>query len=147
MEKVNVEFISSVEVVIINLPKRSQLFDKKLYSNFIGLAKFVNLFMNPLLWNNPNVQILTIYDQTPTPFIEVHLDKTVLEKPVYVDCLGKNEIEILQHLQRVFGKTHEQIKYEKDKAKPKTDQFGPATVLNIIGCVHDCLCRAEVGSF
>ena len=143
-KNIPIEFISAVEVMIVYLPKIEHFHrSQEIKSSFVGLAKFKNLYLNALIYNNPGVQILTLYNQTPTPYIEVHLDKKLHAEPVYIDCTKKSELDILKHLQRVFGKTSEQLQVEAEKAKPKTETFGPASVLNITGNYRTCMTQAE----
>lgn len=82
---------------------------------------------------------MTYYNTGPTPYIEVKLDG--IADSVYVDCTGKTDVEILHHLQKVFGKTAEEKALLQ--TKPKTEYFGSATIRNLEGCTRDCMCRAE----
>ena len=43
----------------------------------------------------------------------------------------------------LFGKTHEQLVIEAERAKPKTETFGPAPVLNLVGNVRNSMSAAE----
>jgi len=143
-KNIPIEFISAVEVMIVYLPKIEHLTrSAEIKQSFVGLAKFKNLYLNALTFNNPGVQILTLFNQTPTPYIEVHLDKKLHPEPIFIDCTKKGELDILKHLQRVFGKTKEQLQVEAEKAKPKTETFGPASVLNITGNFRTCMTQAE----
>jgi len=144
---INVQLLSLVKVMIIYIPKfrdaSVRYENPKAAQHATGLIKFNNLFVNALINKNPKTQILTLFNTSPTPYIEVHVDQKFSKKPIFIDCTDKTEIEILKHIQKVFGKTPAQRALEEQSAKPKTTLFGSATVMNLQGCERDCMCRAE----
>jgi len=144
---ININFISAVKLFVVYVPKFNDhvKLNKTQLQHAAGLIRFNNLYVSALIAKNPQVQILTYYNTTPTPYIEVHVEKSAGQpaEPVYVDCTDKSEIEILKHVQKVFGKVPEQQVLEAKQAIPKTTLFGSATVMNLVGCSRDCMCRGE----
>ena len=146
---ININFISAVKLFVVYVPKLKNHINVRYAKNTLkhatGLIRFNNLYVSALIAKNPQVQILTYYDTTPTPYIEVHIEKKGEAEavPIYVDCTDKSEVEILKHIQKVFGKVPEQVALEARQAIPKNELFGSATVMNLVGCSRDCMCRGE----
>ncbi|XP_014210299.1 probable 28S ribosomal protein S25, mitochondrial [Copidosoma floridanum] len=97
-----------------------------------GIRNFIFWHLPQLMFKNPDVQIVTIKNRTPTPFVWCFYDNG---KRMLVDVDSKNKDEILDHLIKVVGKSKEVLKKEAI-AKEKKDNpanFG-------VGCEKNCAC-------
>nr|CAB3264003.1 28S ribosomal protein S25, mitochondrial-like [Phallusia mammillata] len=85
------------------------------------LKELVDLNFSQLQYKNPNVQILCLKNLTPTPFLTFFLDDG---EKVVVDVEGMTQLQILQHIQKAFGKPRELVLFENKAMEPNPANFG-----------------------
>ncbi|KOX71749.1 putative 28S ribosomal protein S25, mitochondrial [Melipona quadrifasciata] len=97
-----------------------------------GAMDFVFWHLSQIQYKNPNVQIITFKNMTPTPFIKCYYENG---NTMLIDVDSKSKEEILSHLQKVIGKSLE-VQQKEREAKEKKDNpanFG-------VGCPRSCMC-------
>lgn len=97
-----------------------------------GARQFVFWYLPQVQYKNPNVQIVTLKNITPTPFIRCYYDNG---KEMLIDIDSKTREEILKHLISVVGKSQDELGKEtmlKEK-KANIANFG-------VGCSRSCMC-------
>ncbi|KAG6801425.1 28S ribosomal protein S25, mitochondrial [Apis mellifera caucasica] len=97
-----------------------------------GTRDFVFWNLPQIQYKNPNVQIITFKNMTPTPFIKCYYENG---NTMLIDLDSKSKEDILFHLQNVIGKT-KHILEEENEMKEKKDNsanFG-------VGCDRSCIC-------
>ncbi|XP_031630905.1 probable 28S ribosomal protein S25, mitochondrial [Contarinia nasturtii] len=97
-----------------------------------GARDFAFWYVPQIQYKNPTVQILSLKNMTPTPFIRCFYDDG---KELLIDMDSKKKEEILSHCLQVIGKSDEQILAEKIAAQKKENPsiFG-------YGCERPCIC-------
>ncbi|XP_012540769.1 probable 28S ribosomal protein S25, mitochondrial [Monomorium pharaonis] len=98
-----------------------------------GTRDFVFWHLPQLQYKNPNVQIVTFKNITPSPFIKCYYENG---KTMLIDLDSKTKDEILEHLVRVVGKSKE-VLLKETLAQEKKDNpanFG-------VGCDRSCICH------
>ncbi|XP_034230633.1 probable 28S ribosomal protein S25, mitochondrial [Thrips palmi] len=98
-----------------------------------GARDFVFWCLPQVQYKNPDVQVLTFRNMTPSPFIRVFLDDG---KDLVVDIDGKENEEILDHLCSTLCKTASVLQAE---AIAKQVKVNPANFG--YGCKQSCICR------
>ncbi|XP_050310042.1 probable 28S ribosomal protein S25, mitochondrial [Anthonomus grandis grandis] len=101
--------------------------------NHQGVRDFVFWHLPQVQYKNPNVQISTFKNLTPTPFIRAFYDTG---DRMLIDIDNKSKDQIYDHLVEVIGKNKEVLKAELI-AKEKKDNpanFGA-------GCDRFCICQ------
>ncbi|XP_014667898.1 PREDICTED: probable 28S ribosomal protein S25, mitochondrial [Priapulus caudatus] len=98
-----------------------------------GARDFVFWHLPQMQYKNPDVQILTLQNMTPTPFIRAWLESgedVILD----VDCKSKDEI--FNQVLRILGKTEEKLAEEARQAEKRDNpaNFG-------FGCPKHCMCE------
>ncbi|KAJ8673380.1 hypothetical protein QAD02_004642 [Eretmocerus hayati] len=101
-------------------------------ANHTGIRGFIFWHLPQILYKNPEVQVVTIKNRTPTPFIQCYYasgDKLLID----VDMRSKDEI--LEHLLKVVGKSKEALRKEAiaQGTKDNPANFG-------YGCEKSCIC-------
>ncbi|KYN00265.1 PREDICTED: probable 28S ribosomal protein S25, mitochondrial [Cyphomyrmex costatus] len=98
-----------------------------------GTRDFVFWHLPQLQYKNPNVQIITFRNITPSPFIKCYYEDG---KTMLIDADSKSKDEILDHLVRVVGKPLDIIKKETvaQEKKDNPANFG-------VGCDRSCICH------
>lgn len=98
-----------------------------------GTRDFVFWHLSQLQYKNPNVQIVTFKNLTPSPFIKCYYDNG---KTMLIDVDSKTKDEILEHLVKVVGKSKEVLTTEAlaQEKKDNPANFG-------IGCDRSCICH------
>ncbi|XP_038219472.1 probable 28S ribosomal protein S25, mitochondrial [Zerene cesonia] len=101
--------------------------------NNTGAKEFVFWYLPQIQYKNPNVQVATLKNLTPTPFIKCYLEDG---KQILVDIDNKSKEEILEHLLRTVGKSKEVLEAENIAAEKKDNpaNFGA-------GCERACMCE------
>ncbi|KAF3425656.1 hypothetical protein E2986_07342 [Frieseomelitta varia] len=97
-----------------------------------GAMEFVFWHLSQIKYKNPNVQVVTFKNMTPTPFIKCYYENG---NTMLIDIDSKSKEEILSHLQKVIGKSLE-VQQKEREAKEKKDNpanFG-------VGCPRSCMC-------
>lgn len=96
-----------------------------------GARDFVFWNIPQIQHKNPNVQVVTFKNMTPSPFIRCYYENG---KQMLIDIDSKNRDEIMQHLIQVVGKSLETLKAESKLAEDNPANFG-------VGCVKHCICE------
>ncbi|XP_014472788.1 PREDICTED: probable 28S ribosomal protein S25, mitochondrial [Dinoponera quadriceps] len=98
-----------------------------------GARDFVHWHMCQVQYKNPNVQIVTLQNITPSPFIKCYYEDG---KTMLIDIDTKTKDEILEHLVRVIGKSKQVLAMEDitQKKKENPANFG-------VGCEKSCMCN------
>ncbi|THD19449.1 28S ribosomal protein S25 mitochondrial [Fasciola hepatica] len=65
-----------------------------------GCDELIKWFLPPLQFKNPKVQILTLKNMCPTPFIQVFLNN---QEELVIDCSYRTHVDINKHLNEVLG--------------------------------------------
>ncbi|XP_055310511.1 probable 28S ribosomal protein S25, mitochondrial [Sitodiplosis mosellana] len=97
-----------------------------------GARDFVFWYVPQIQYKNPNVQIVSFKNLTPSPFIRCFYENG---KELIIDVDSKKKEEILSHCLQTIGKSSEQIQAEKMAAQKKENPsiFG-------VGCERACIC-------
>ncbi|KAJ8929786.1 hypothetical protein NQ314_017488 [Rhamnusium bicolor] len=98
-----------------------------------GTKDFVFWYLPQIQYKNPHVQIATLKNLTPTPFIRCFYETG---DQMIIDVDSKSKEEIYEHLIQVVGKTKGVLKAEAI-AKEKTDN--PANFGAL--CDRHCICE------
>lgn len=125
LEKGALVFKKNIQVMTIHYNTKHQP------SNGAYLFQFWHI--PQMQYKNPDVQILTFANLTPTPFIQFFMDDG---KKVTVDTYNKSQTEIHDHIKRIFCKSEEMLT-EETKAKERLTHpanFG-------YGCSRWCICE------
>ncbi|KAH8308541.1 hypothetical protein KR044_001737 [Drosophila immigrans] len=98
-----------------------------------GARDFVFWNIPQIQFRNPDVQVVTIKNKTPSPFVRCYFDDG---RDIVIDIESRNRDEIIEHLVRVVGKTREQLDAEARLAESKDNpaNFG-------YGCDRHCICE------
>ncbi|XP_012262593.1 probable 28S ribosomal protein S25, mitochondrial [Athalia rosae] len=101
--------------------------------NHIGARDFVFWCLPQLQYKNPQVQVITFKNLTPTPFIKCYYDDG---RHMLIDIDNKPKDEVLEHLISVIGKSDAVLAHEAVLAEKKDNpaNFG-------IGCEKSCICE------
>ncbi|KAL6255831.1 hypothetical protein P5V15_013074 [Pogonomyrmex californicus] len=98
-----------------------------------GIREFVFWHLSQLQYKNPDVQIVTFKNITPSPFIKCYYEDG---KTMLIDVDSKSKDEILEHLIKVVGKP-KNILIQEALVLAKKDNpanFG-------VGCPRSCICH------
>ncbi|XP_017885431.1 probable 28S ribosomal protein S25, mitochondrial [Ceratina calcarata] len=97
-----------------------------------GTRDFVFWHLSQVQYKNPNVQVITFKNMTPTPFITCYYDNG---KRMLIDLDSRSKEDILHHLTKVVGKSSETLLQESITMKKKDNpaNFG-------VGCLRSCMC-------
>jgi len=101
--------------------------------NHEGAKEFVFWHLPQLHYKNPNVQIVTFKNMTPSPFIRCYLENG---EDILMDVDCKSKDEIYQRVQRMICKTEETLRAE---ARAAHKQDNPANFGE--KCSRHCLCE------
>ncbi|CAG9864386.1 unnamed protein product [Phyllotreta striolata] len=98
-----------------------------------GTKNFVFWHLPQIQYKNPEVQIATLRNMTPTPFVRCFYDTG---EQMLIDTFDRSKDEIYEHLIEVIGKTRELLDAEA-VAKEKKDN--PANFGR--DCERYCICE------
>ncbi|KAJ8257492.1 hypothetical protein GJAV_G00186190 [Gymnothorax javanicus] len=129
LQKGDIVFKNSVRVMTVNYNTHGELND--------GARKFVFFNVPQIQYKNPWVQIVMFKNMTPSPFLKFYLDDG---EQVLVDTEGKDQKEITQHVQKILGKTKEELQAE---ALAKMVASNPANFGPKKYCLRECMCEVE----
>ncbi|KAG1683394.1 putative 28S ribosomal protein S25, mitochondrial [Nymphon striatum] len=104
LQKGEVVFKNHIKILAIHYNTSKELL------NHEGARQFVFWNLPQLQYKNPNVQIMTFKNLTPTPFIRCYLDN---DEQIIFDVDDKSRTEIFQTLKKVVGKTENVLKIEE----------------------------------
>ncbi|XP_046736893.1 probable 28S ribosomal protein S25, mitochondrial [Diprion similis] len=98
-----------------------------------GARDFVFWHLPQLQYKNPDVQIVTFKNMTPSPFIKCYYDDG---RHMLIDIDNTPKADVLEHLISVVGKSQKQLAEEAIIAVKKDNpaNFG-------IGCEKSCICE------
>ncbi|XP_024873676.1 probable 28S ribosomal protein S25, mitochondrial [Temnothorax curvispinosus] len=98
-----------------------------------GTRDFVFWHLPQLQYKNPDVQMVTFRNLTPSPFIKCYYEDG---KKMLIDVDSKSKDEILEHLIRIIGKSKETLVKEAATQEKKDNpaNFG-------VGCDRSCICH------
>jgi len=94
-----------------------------------GIREMIYWNLNQLQFKNPQTQIITLKNMTPSPFITLIFGDG---QKMLVDVDGKEKDDILSHLRRIVGKSDEELLEEVEIKDPST--FGE-------GADRWCICE------
>ncbi|XP_076763315.1 mitochondrial ribosomal protein S25 [Xylocopa sonorina] len=97
-----------------------------------GARDFVFWHLPQIQYKNPNVQVITFKNMTPTPFVRCFYEDG---KDMIIDIDSQSKDEIMMHLVKVVGKSWEVLQAES-RAEEKTNNFANFGV----GCSRSCMC-------
>ncbi|XP_055902370.1 probable 28S ribosomal protein S25, mitochondrial [Eupeodes corollae] len=99
----------------------------------LGARDFVFWNIPQVQFKNPNVQVVTFKNMTPSPFIRCYYQDG---RDILIDIDSKNREQILEHLIKVIGKSQEQLVAEALLVEKKDNpaNFG-------VGCDRHCICE------
>jgi small subunit ribosomal protein S25 len=90
-----------------------------------------------LQFKNKNVQIVTLKNMTPSPFIKIYFSLAEDNiSQLLIDIESKTNEEIENHLINVIGKSKETLEAEAIMAEKKDN---PANMG--VGCLRPCICE------
>jgi len=98
-----------------------------------GTRDFVFWYLPQLQYKNPNVQIVTFKNLTPSPFIKCYYEDG---KTMLIDIDSKSKDAILDHLIKVVGKSKDTL-IKEAMAREKKDNPANFGVM----CNRSCLCH------
>lgn len=100
-------------------------------TNNAGAKDFVFWYLPQIQYKNPDVQVATLKNLTPSPFIKCYFDDG---RHILVDIDNKSKEDILQHLINTIGKSKEILEAEAVEKEDNPANFG-------IGCKRACICE------
>ncbi|XP_026478435.1 probable 28S ribosomal protein S25, mitochondrial [Ctenocephalides felis] len=98
-----------------------------------GARDFVYWYLPQIQYKNPEVQVITFKNLTPTPFVKCYFEEG---NQLLIDIDSKTKEEVHDHLLKVVGKS-EALQLVEKKLKEKIDNvanFG-------FGCDRHCICE------
>ncbi|XP_014356605.2 probable 28S ribosomal protein S25, mitochondrial [Papilio machaon] len=98
-----------------------------------GAKDFVFWYLPQIQYKNPDVQVVTMKNLTPSPFIKCYFEDG---RRILVDVDNKSKEDILDHLLNTVGKSKEVLEAEATAAEKKDNpaNFG-------VGCERACICE------
>ncbi|XP_015178827.1 PREDICTED: probable 28S ribosomal protein S25, mitochondrial [Polistes dominula] len=99
----------------------------------LGARDFIFWYLPQIQYKNPDVQIVTFKNMTPSPFIKCYYENG---KTMLIDIDSQSKEDIIQHLIKVVGKSEKLLEKEtilKEK-KDNPANFG-------VGCKVGCICE------
>ncbi|KAF4523192.1 hypothetical protein B566_EDAN002450 [Ephemera danica] len=98
-----------------------------------GTKDFVFWHLPQIQFKNPNVQVITYKNLTPSPFIRCFLDDS---EQILIDVDSRSKEEILSHLVQVIGKSSDVLAKEAQAQEKKDNpaNFG-------LGYERHCICE------
>ncbi|XP_034489495.1 probable 28S ribosomal protein S25, mitochondrial [Drosophila innubila] len=98
-----------------------------------GARDFVFWNIPQIQFQNPEVQVITLKNKTPSPYVRCYFDDG---RDILIDIDSRNRDEIIEHLVKVVGKTREQLDAEARLAESKDNpaNFG-------YGSERHCICE------
>ncbi len=133
LESGPIVFKDRVKVLTVNYNEHQHdITTKSDFPQHKGTQEFIFWTLPQLQYKNPNVQIATFKNLTPSPFITCFLEDG---NRVFFDIDGHTKEEIVERLNKTLGKSAETLK-EETMASEKKDN--PANFGK--GCGRWCIC-------
>ncbi|OWR42274.1 small ribosomal subunit protein mS25 [Danaus plexippus] len=99
--------------------------------NNVGAKEFVFWYLPQIQYKNPDVQVATLKNLTPSPFIKCYFDDG---RQILVDIDNKSKEDIMEHLLNTVGKSQEVLAAEAIEKEDNPANFGT-------GCQRPCICE------
>ncbi|XP_042859533.1 probable 28S ribosomal protein S25, mitochondrial [Penaeus japonicus] len=96
-----------------------------------GAREFVFWHLPQLQYKNPQIQVATFKNLTPTPFIRIFLESG---EDILVDVDSKSRSEIHDHLKTIICKSESTLQKEARELEINPANFG-------WGCDRQCICE------
>ncbi|XP_075214075.1 mitochondrial ribosomal protein S25 [Lycorma delicatula] len=125
LESGRVIFKDNVKIFSVNYNERGD--------HHKGAREFVFWHLCQIQYKNPDIQVITFANKTPTPFITCYFDN---HEKMLIDVDSKEKNDILEHVIKVVGKSSDVLKAEL-MAKEKKDN--PANFGYL--CEKHCICE------
>lgn len=125
LERGNVYFRDTVKIVTINYNTSGD--------SHKGARDFVFYNLPQLQYRNPNVQMQTFKNLTPSPFIRCFLNEG---EELLIDIDSKSNTTIMDHVHKLLGKSEEILATERKAREKKTN---PANFGREFS--RDCICQ------
>ncbi|XP_023336118.1 probable 28S ribosomal protein S25, mitochondrial [Eurytemora carolleeae] len=109
--------------------------DAQTEENHQGARDFVFWNLPQVQYKNPDVQILTFKNMTPSPFITCFLEDNT---KVYFDVDSQSNKDILDRLVKTLGKSKEVLEEEAVASEAKSN---PANFCRRLGFSRHCICE------
>uniref|UniRef100_A0A2P2I203 Small ribosomal subunit protein mS25 n=2 Tax=Hirondellea gigas TaxID=1518452 RepID=A0A2P2I203_9CRUS len=132
LENFHIKLKSRVEVLSIHY--NNDKFLGGIPAHHVGAEQFVFWNLPQLQYKNPEVQMLTFKNLTPSPFIRIFCKDG---EEILIDLDGKTNTEIVAHLHKVIGKKVEDSEPASrilHQLKENPAHFG-------WGCKRQCMCE------
>eukprot|EP00088_Acartia_fossae_P037577 TRINITY_DN38787_c0_g1_i1.p1 TRINITY_DN38787_c0_g1~~TRINITY_DN38787_c0_g1_i1.p1 ORF type:complete len:177 (+),score=30.62 TRINITY_DN38787_c0_g1_i1:57-587(+) len=100
-----------------------------------GVRDFVFWNLPQIQYKNPNVQIVTFKDMTPSPFITCFMEDN---SKVYFDVDSQTNKEIMDRLVKTVGKSKQVLEEEAIASEAKSN---PANFNRRLGFERHCICE------
>lgn len=124
-------FKNRVKIMTVNFNEASE---ESRQDHHSGARDFVFWNLPQVQHKNPNVQIVTFKNLTPSPFITCFLDDN---SKVYFDVDSQSNAEIISRLTTTLGKSKETLAEEAEKEAEKNN---PANFGLNFGFDRHCIC-------
>ncbi|XP_023022346.1 mitochondrial ribosomal protein S25 [Leptinotarsa decemlineata] len=98
-----------------------------------GTKDFVFWYLPQIQYRNPNVQIATLKNLTPSPFVRCFYDTG---HEMLIDTFGRTKEEIHEHLINVIGKQKDVLEAETIAREKKDNPANFGTL-----CERHCICE------
>ncbi|XP_068109138.1 small ribosomal subunit protein mS25 [Hyperolius riggenbachi] len=131
------QYLQSGEVVFKDAVRVMTVNYNALGEHGQGARDFVFFNVPQIQYKNPWVQIMTLKNMTPSPFLRFYLDNG---EQILMDIEGKSHMDIVQHVKKLVGKSKETLeREEKDKmVLSNPANFGPKKHYQ-----RQCICEVE----
>ncbi|XP_071439456.1 small ribosomal subunit protein mS25 [Hetaerina americana] len=98
-----------------------------------GARDFTFWYLPQIQYKNPDVQVVTFKNMTPSPFIRCYMDNGT---QFLIDIDSKTKEEVHNHLKKIICKSDEQLISEAEILEKKDNpaNFGK-------GCPRHCICE------
>lgn len=123
LEAGKIVFRNNVKIFTINYNSKGD--------HHLGTKDFVFWHLPQLLYKNPQVQILSFVNLTPTPFTRTWLEDG---NDIIMDLDGKSKEDVFEHIKKILGKSDMQLKMEAFRQEDNPAYFGRT-------CKRHCICE------
>ena len=128
LENCGLVFKDRVKVMTVNFNEGES------QTHHTGARDFVFWNLPQVQYKNPDIQMVTLKNLTPSPFITCFLEDNT---KVYFDVDSQSNKEILDRLTRTLGKTKETL---AEEALALAEKNNPANFGSKLGYARHCIC-------